>query len=568
MKENIKEDYIRNLIKGREVEERPLYISKMASYLQDKEPLIYLFIINSDFIKADDILGEINVIAGVLTFNGRVKFLYNESMIKNITPEELFFVVIHEAFHIFKKHLQKDEDMIKENHILSNIAQDTIINEEIVRTMTKSVTSLNFRPKPLKHTFFFEKEFLELEEVKNLSRDMITSRRVFSWLKNRKFDKKDLLKEGTYVKIKNKEIYGRIEEINNNVYSVREFDSKEDFTKEFFSKNAPDCPLIKDISKKSENELIPVISGRGYSKSSSTNNEDDCDAIIFGNLDIHFNPSRENDSNIDEIEMGTEVFTKKIFNQAKELEETFNNEIYGGNSRGALTKLLKNILEPKIDWKKELRKNLNIFFTKEVSELERHDSIITYPWNPKSRYGILCKHYIEKENSLSSYVIVAIDTSGSIFCSDYELSTFFSEIDGMSKWLDFSKKGKVLTIQWDTTIQEGLKKYNSGEWKRFMGNGGRSIKGGGGTVPQVVFDYLDGIYKENGSSYKVNEDDIKFTISNKKNLPYLIFLTDGYFFGKIDQKDLKKYNSKNVLFFTKNEDYIPENIKRITYNIV
>ena len=56
--------------------ERPKFISKLALYLQDKEPLIYLFIINSDFYNIDgtDLLPKETDLGGVFIYNRRVKY--------------------------------------------------------------------------------------------------------------------------------------------------------------------------------------------------------------------------------------------------------------------------------------------------------------------------------------------------------------------------------------------------------------------------------------------------------------------------------------------------------------
>jgi predicted metal-dependent peptidase len=552
--------YLKNLLKEKEKEERPSYIAKMATYLQDKEPLIYLFIINSDFIEASDILSGIGP-AGVVILDGRIKFLYDNNEIKKLSVEELYFLIIHEAFHIFKKHLEKNREMFEENSILANIATDTIINEEITRSVMYSRNSSGIQPKMIKGGFVFNDSFLK--ENEKIPVDHITSRRVFDWYKNRKLDKEDFLKIGNYVKIKNENSFGKIKKINSDgTYEVDKM-TKQEMIDDF--KNQEEKPS-KNIVTKTKNELTPVIFGDAGSNT-SFNENDKSDIIVVNTGGIHIIEENDNKNGPNELDLDTKVFTEKLLEQAKDLEKSFSTQKSAGCYSGNYTTLLSKILTPKVNWKKELRKNLNIFFTKDISEKEVKKSIITYPWNPKSRYGILCKHNIEQESNLSSYIIVAIDTSGSVFGNEYELSTFFTEIESLSKWLNFSKKGKVLTIQWDSKITEGLNYYNKGDWKKFV-SGKRNISGGGGTIPNSVFDYFEEIFVKKGNGFFVNENGIKFIIPNHKQLPYLVFLTDGYFYKNIDEKDLKIYNKsiKNILFFTRNETDIPKNIKRIVYN--
>ena len=78
---------------------RPEIISKLSFYLMDKEPMIYLFIINSDFIKDEwGVLaqptkdGEIwEGYAGVTYDNNRVKFYYTDSFL-TLPLKQLYFV--------------------------------------------------------------------------------------------------------------------------------------------------------------------------------------------------------------------------------------------------------------------------------------------------------------------------------------------------------------------------------------------------------------------------------------------------------------------------------------------
>jgi predicted metal-dependent peptidase len=547
---------IKKLLDEKEIEDRPKYIAKMATYLQDKEPLIYLFIINSDFVEVGESMGT--SFAGVLTHKGRVKFLYNDAMLRKLSVEELYFLIIHEAFHIFKKHLEKDEDIFEEDQTLANIATDTIINEEIIRSLSNSS---QIKPKTIKGSCLFSDDF-KLDH-RDIPEDTITSKRFFYYYKNKKFDFKSLLKLGSYVKVKDEETYGRIRREEEGSFSIQ-VKSKEQVFQEMTGTESDSPSQDGEHIQKKEDELIPIISNIPIKNASPFNGKTDSEteAIVI-QADEHFQENGKEEKDLNNLEMDTKTFTEKLLKQAKEIEENFKSEKVAGTGTGAYTKALEGILKPKVNWRKELRKSLNEFITQEECIPLKTKSFITYPWNPRSNYGILCKHFIEQTSNSSSYVVVAVDTSGSIFRNQYELTMFFSEIDAMAKWLNFSKAGNVLMLQWDTQIKSPMKKYKHGDWKKFSKSG---IYGGGGTDPMCVFKYFTEEYQKKGSGYFVNND-VKFFIPDKKRLPFIIFLTDGYFFDRLYPENFGVYkdHEKQLLFFTDNTYYIPKEIKTIQY---
>ena len=495
------------------MKERPDCISKLAMYLESKEPLIYLFIINSDFIEDDGtILGP--GLAGVKYENRRVKFLYNQTIFDKLTPEELYFLVIHEAFHIFKKHILRHHTKDYVNHLLLNIAEDAVINFEICDL----TFNYDLRPKMIDGTVSIPQNFTE--EFRDLGKDAMVTERVYHWYMNRKMKKEDLLYPGARVKIKSTGEYGNIsKDLGKGSYEVK----KDDGSK----------------SNHHKDDLVPVVK-----VSNSPNgipfNPDGFEVEFEMQGDKHFNSEEE-----DGVE--EKLFTQKLAKQAREISKSAGTE----NSSGMLSKV-EALLKPKINWKKELNRRMNIFMSNNSFLKKRVLSPINYPWNPRSNYDILSSYWITMTQKIQTYIIFAIDTSGSVFYDNFDIENFFTEIDSAAKELEFSRSGSILTIQWDTSISENLKPYRQGDWKKYQ------LKGGGGTTPKVVFKHLDDIFEDKGGYYMVNANGTKFATRNKTDLPFLVFLTDGEFFRPLKEDDLGIYKNskKNILYFTKNAELI------------
>jgi predicted metal-dependent peptidase len=497
--------------------DRPECISKLAFYLESKEPLIYLFIINSDFIEAPEEL--FGCIAGVKFENRRVKFLYDKEKLEKLPSDELFFLVMHEAYHIFKKHLIRFAKI--ENRLLMNIATDAVINYEIEHLNF----SYELRPKILDGAVALPREFIE--EFRDLKEDAIVTERVYHWILSQKTKKKDLLRPGAKVKVKSTGEYGKIsKDLGNDNYEVKKDDGNK--------------------SNHHEDDLIPVVKIGKDGKGIPFNPDFEVEYETEG--DKHFDGEKgdEEDGSVEE-----RLFTEKLVKQAREIAKNAGNE-----SNSGFLNSVEKLLQPKINWKRELNKRINIFYSTNSFLKKKILSPITYPWNPRSNYDILCNHWLTMVQKIQTYIIFAIDTSGSVFSDSYDLENFFTEVDSASKELEFSKTGSILTFQWDTEITEGLKPYKRGDWKSYK------LKGGGGTTPQVAFKYLNKIFEEKNGHYFVNTKDVKFVTRDKTNLPFLIFLTDGEFFHPMKEDDLGIYsaNKKNVLYFTRNEKMVyPQN---------
>jgi predicted metal-dependent peptidase len=509
----------------------------------DKEPLIYLFIINTDFVPEEKLLERLGGFACVTFKNKRVNFIYDPMIFEKFDVREIYFIVLHEAFHIFKKHLEIYKDF-KCNPILLNISMDAVINNEI----SGMNVSYNLKPEIIKGTAIIPEEYKRENNV--LGKDAYTTKRLYYWYLEKAKQKmeelkKQFLKPGSYVHINGTDKYGRIESSEKGNYVIDIMTKEEMFD---------DLKQKKNHGKKEEHkakDLTPVVFG-----DSSYHGEEAEDQTIM-------NP-HENSEEAEENKIETEIFTKKLVQKAKEMEKHLPQT--AGNEIGGFTKIVEKLLEPKVNWKSVLFRHLNLFFSRNASKKENKKSFITYPWNPKSRYGILCKHHIETICKQQSYIILAIDTSGSIFGSQDELEVFFTEIEAMAKWLSFSKSGSVLTIQWDTQIAEPLTEYKHMDWKKFN-TGKRKVKGGGGTTPQIVFQYLDKIFVKRDEHFLIKEKDINFLVPDKTKLPFLIFLTDGYFYGKLKKSELGVYKdcTNNILFFTKSKESLFKDANAIIY---
>jgi predicted metal-dependent peptidase len=521
---------------------RPDKISKLAIYAQEHEPLLYLFIINSDFIEDDGtILGKLGY-AGVGMRNKRIKFFYRPRIL-TLPREQLFFLMLHEAYHIFKRHLTNYKDLHKINPNILNQAQDMVINEELSTWRSDQV---GITPKLISTALRVEQEFKN--QNRKLGNQSYTTRRLFEYLINKKIKKEDLLQNGNYVKIKDTDTYGQItsdrDNGENGNYNVETM-SKEEFEEELMS--GTPCPNRKKKVKFHKDVLIPVVRG-GVN---GDGNKIDFEVEVIDPIDTHI----ENNE-IEEVEI--EVLAKKIFEQAKDMAAQRKRAGQGG---GRFLNRIEELYKSKVNWKRELNKHLNIYYSNHCKTLTTRKSFVTYPWNPKSRYGILCKHTIEEVGNKQKYIIIAIDTSGSVFYDKKEMATFFTEIEAMAKWFEFTREGTILSVQWDGKVEEGLQLYQKNDWKKF------GLKGGGGTIPHALFNYFDKTFIEKNGRIYVNENGINFIVNNKKELPFVVVLTDGYFYGTMKTTNYGIYRAcpQNVLFFTKTNMYMSKKMKKIIY---
>ncbi len=538
--------------------DRPEIISKLSFYLIDKEPLLYLFIINSDFVKDEQgFLGEEGK-AGVLYKNNRVQFYYTDTFLK-LPLEELYFILIHEAYHIFKHHLTIHSEL--SNFHLRNIAEDAIINDEIMRTKFLGISPKmpGGRARGIEIPENFKNDYYKLKE------DAFTTPRLYNWyLKNESKDKKDFLLKNKYCKNQNGD-YGKViyEDCGDLIYDKFE-DKKamfDDFEQGYTSRK-------KGIRTESPENLTPVIMRGGeYSFEEGFDQEFECE--INGYFDDKLDSEQvSNDDDDEENIIPQRVFTENLVKQSIEMTEQNKSlqaakKAAGINEGNSLMGSVNKLLKSEVNWKKEFKQGLNVYMSDRGSIKGTKDSYITYLMNPRSRYGIIAKHKLKTNTKKQNYVIIAIDTSGSCFYDDYDKERFFTEIDNIAKEMEFSQSGKVYALMWDWYVSDNeLKEYKVGDWKNFK------LEGGGGTNPQNVFRFLKDQTEIKGNSaiMRLNKK-VSIHIPNTKEMPFLLFLTDGYFYNRIVDDDLWlwKKDKKSLMFMTRTESNLPNNIKRIIY---
>ena len=141
-----------------------------------------------------------------------------------------------------------------------------------------------------------------------------------------------------------------------------------------------------------------------------------------------------------------------------------------GNVPANLKRMLKDLTEPKIDWRE--------FIQQQIQSTVKNDYTYTLP-NKKNFQNGFSMPSMLKEDSID--VCVALDTSGSI--TDDMARDFFSEVQGiMNTFSDY----KLKIWCWDTSVHNP---------QDFTPHGGDDlmeyeIKGFGGTDPTVNWDFM------------------------------------------------------------------------------
>lgn len=150
-----------------------------------------------------------------------------------------------------------------------------------------------------------------------------------------------------------------------------------------------------------------------------------------------------------------------------------------GSLPGWLTKLVDDILNPKIDWRKELLDWANTTVISENS------------WNrPNRRFIGMGKYFPGKDRNPSiNTLVIGLDTSGSMMGPD-DLRICCSEINHLIEQL---KPSKVYVLHIDTSVRH-VDEFNYESYPIKL-----EAKGGGGTCFEPAFDWI----KEN-----LNDDEV------------------------------------------------------------
>lgn len=157
---------------------------------------------------------------------------------------------------------------------------------------------------------------------------------------------------------------------------------------------------------------------------------------------------------------------ERALRQGDALQKKLSKEGSGGS------KLLGDLLEPKIDWRKVLRE----FVTATCSGRDE------YTWRrPNKRFLAQDLLMPSMYSTTMNELVVGVDTSGSVFCGD-EIRVFMAELGRII--LDLTPS-KVHVIYWDTAVT-GHQVFEDGQFALQDLN----VTGGGGTDGSVLFDYI------------------------------------------------------------------------------
>lgn len=193
------------------------------------------------------------------------------------------------------------------------------------------------------------------------------------------------------------------------------------------------------------------------------------------------------------------------------------NELHNrnaGNGSGTLERLCSELMKSKLNWKKILRKYL----------IENQQTDISFSKPDKRMYwqNAIYPGPAPSPDKALKDVKICIDTSGSI--SDNDLAEFIAHVRKLFKQYKVSAE----LIYWDAKVQSG------GNLKDAKDIGKVQIKGGGGTDPACIFEYLD---------------------EKRAKVITTIVLTDGYFgFGgkKIEEKQWAKKYKNTIWIISRN----------------
>ncbi len=175
---------------------------------------------------------------------------------------------------------------------------------------------------------------------------------------------------------------------------------------------------------------------------------------------------------------GWEEAQERSEEEQKELSEQVQSAlqsgtILAGSKAGELDRAVRDILTPKVDWTEALRD----FIT---SHCAGKDLAI---WRKPNRRllhnNIYLPSYVSER---TGRIGVAVDTSGSI--GGPVLTRFLSEVTAIATLL---KPEVIDLLYWDTRVA-GHEKYSEGMYETLVQS--TKPKGGGGTRPSCVTDYL------------------------------------------------------------------------------
>jgi predicted metal-dependent peptidase len=164
--------------------------------------------------------------------------------------------------------------------------------------------------------------------------------------------------------------------------------------------------------------------------------------------------------------------------EVKELQQEIDNAIrqgaiLAGKVNGSLNRSFTDLMSAKVDWREALRE-----FVSSVSS-GKDDST----WRKPSRRWLQHDVYMPSTISESmGSILIAVDTSGSI--RDEDINKFLSEVVGI---MNNVNPEQVHLLYWDSNVA-GHEVYGLGDGDKLMSS--TKPKGGGGTTPSCITDYM------------------------------------------------------------------------------
>jgi len=322
-----------------------------------------------------------------------------------------------------------------------------------------------------------------------------------------------------------------------------------------------------------------------------------------GTVDSHDILNKSDSSEAKEM---AEKILEKADMERKERGEDV--EKAAGEGEGNFMDKLRDIHKPRINWAVELKRRLTEFKSRTSTAINRYSkkkaekyregegvikSKAYHQWlrDPRSHAGskILFKGPYVKAPIGEVILIVALDTSGSIPAST--VGKVFAEMDKIATNFKrglahggISMEGKVYFMTWDTRVAS-VDEYKPGEWKKYK-EGVKTVKGGGGTDPTSIFNYIKehtlfNPEKPTAALLNILKKPVETGMSKHDIVipvkgggteptavmsPFLLIATDGFFFDKVTDADLGmlyKDNKKNILYLVidgETKDCYPKNV--------
>lgn len=512
--------------------EIPDFFYSLAVYLYMREPLISIFLINCNYILDEDGLYLKDGLVGVINKTNKTYLFFKSELFFRYSKEELFFIVLHEAEHVFKRHIDINKKQYETNPLVSNLSEDCIINSEI-----REIEFNEIKPTPPAGCFFVPTTY----KIEN--RDQVklgfSSQKLFSWFIeknkcfNESFDEKSNRSLPFYFMVQEKigNIFGDFyrAKISNGKMIIQQSET-------IVLKN------IEEFDKSYVMYLDPTDLRFGIERKWLRN---------YYFKETHLSEKEEDDFfNNNDSSDDRQITIQKMIYLAEQISLDKNNHFGKSNY---LIKTKEKINDLGIDWRKKLNKNINNYVSKNKSRKKIIKSYFSWLKNPKSNYDIIAKANRIKKEKLSPFVFVGIDTSATVANDQDLMSSIFGELHRLNNFLKFNLKGKVLMFQWAEKIIKMPEEFNINI----------EIIGGGGTNPDCFKELIKNKEKQFYINYMEKNSKQKYFF-NEQEPPLLILITDGLF-KKSSLKDIGIYEKRKdrFLIVSKQKDNIRKDLEII-----